>query len=166
MVHIVRIKSLLHKGFSLVELLVVVAIIGVLSAIGLLNLRTVLAGQELQTSSEQLISQIRTMQQISLNKSPSDAANLVNISFTSNSCQITNGTVSPAVTLPTVTFPSSVALSGSTSLTFDAKTPANNDRAMVTVTSTSGSKRTLVIAAETGRIRLDTSSSPAYRAEE
>ena len=159
-------KENLQKGFSLVELLVVVAILGVLSTVCFLNLRTVLAGQELQTSSEQLISQIRTMQQISLNKSPSDAANLVQISFASRSCQITNGTVSPAVTLPVVSFPSSVTLSGSTSLAFDAKTPANNARAMVTLTSTSGTKRTLVIASETGRIRLDTSNSPAYLAAE
>ena len=159
-------KTQFRKGFSLVELLVVVAILGVLATVGFINLRPALAGQELQTSAEQLISQIRTMQQISLNKSPSDAANLVQISFTSNSCQIANGTVSPAVTFPAVTFPASVTLSGSTSLTFDAKTPANNARAMVTLTSTSGTKRTLVIASETGRIRLDSSNSPVYLATE
>ena len=155
----------------MLELLMVVAIIGILSAIGTLSFRTATTAQDLLSSADQLVSQVRTMQSYSLNKLDTDAVDKVKITFTTTSYQITtDGSVSPAITLPAVTLPASVVLSvlpaGTTSLTFNPFNLAGNTHAMVTLTSTNGSKRTLVIAAETGRIRLDTANAPAYRSVE
>ena len=155
-------------GFTLIELLVVIALLGILVAVAIVNVRPAIANQDLQTSAEQLISQIRTMQHISLQKSPTDAANRVRIDFTTTSYQITtDGSATPVVRLPAVALPSSVRLSGATTLSFDPFTLSNNSHVMITLTSTvTGGTRTLVIAQETGRIRLDSSGSLSYRAEE
>nr|WP_173812558.1 type II secretion system protein [Dendrosporobacter quercicolus]NSL46959.1 type II secretion system protein [Dendrosporobacter quercicolus DSM 1736]SDL70550.1 prepilin-type N-terminal cleavage/methylation domain-containing protein [Dendrosporobacter quercicolus] len=159
-----------QKGFTLIELLVVIALLTIIAAIAIINVSHVVARNDLQTATVRLLADVRTMQQLSMEKRREDDADKVNITFSGNSYQIitnkTARTAFPARTLPPGI---TVSFSGGNTLSFDAVDLAKNTNAMITLTSASlpaNKTRTLVIARETGRIRVDSSARPSYLTEE
>lgn len=159
-----------QKGFTLIELLVVIALLAIIAAIAMLNVSRVIAQNDLQTATVRLLGDVRTMQQLSMEKRREDDADKVNITFSGSSYQIvtdkTAGTALPVQTLPSGV---SVSFSGGNTLSFDTVDLTRNTNAMITLTSGSlpeNNTRTLIIARETGRIRVDSSAKPSYRQEE
>jgi len=152
-----------QKGFTLIELLLVISIVGIFSALAVVNLRNSVAVNDLNSAADQLAINMRAMQQLSLQKATSDTANDVNMTITTTSYTINNfGT-----TLITTTLPNNITTNGSSTITYDPYTLSNNLKGKITLTSAiNQQKRTIVIASETGRIRIDASSNPAYRTEE
>jgi len=157
-----------NKGFTLIELLIVIALIGILATLGLVGFQRATATQDLQSSTDKLITQIRTMQNISLTKSPGDSVDKVNMTLSSTSYQITTDKyATPVQAMSLNTLPSTVTMTAPTSLTFDPFVLSNNAKAMITLTSSvTNVSRRLIISQETGRIRLDTTGSANYLASE
>jgi prepilin-type N-terminal cleavage/methylation domain-containing protein len=159
-----------QKGFTLIEIVVVIALLAIIASIAIVNINRIVAQNDLQTASVRLAADIRTMQQLSMEKRREDDMTKVNITFSGSSYQIVTdqaaGTKLPVRTLPSGI---SVSSSGGNTLSFDAVDLTQNSNSMITLTSAAlpaNNTRTVVIARETGRIRVDTSARPSYRTEE
>ncbi|SHI34950.1 prepilin-type N-terminal cleavage/methylation domain-containing protein [Propionispora hippei] len=160
-----------QKGFALIELLVAIAILGILAGIAGINLRYGIAKNDLTTATSQLAADIRTMQQLSMEKAIDDTSAAINITFATGSYQIITDQ-STNTGFSSRTLPSSITLSSSNgnTLAFNPSNLSTNTATMVTLTSSilpkTENKQTIIISRMTGRIRIDTSSTPAYRTEE
>lgn len=152
-----------QKGLTLIELLIVLSIVSIFVTLAVVNLRSSIAANDLNGAAGQLATNIRAMQHLSLQKTSSDASSVVNMTITSTSYTMNNfGT-----TFLTANLPNNITTNGNVTITYDPYTLSNNANVMVTLTSAiNQQKRTIVISKETGRIRIDSSSNPAYRDEE
>lgn len=153
-----------QQGLTLIEMVIVIAIL--LSFLGIVGLKVsdAIAIHDLSSTTEELAINIRTLQQLSLQKTRS-GNDIVNMTFTANTYQINSlGTQLPVVTLPKYI---TLVRAGNSALTYDPYVFTNNQESMITLKSKNTSQiRTIVICKETGRIRIDSSSSPSYKAEE
>lgn len=156
-----------QRGFTAIELLVVVALLVIIASIAIINVNRLIAQNNLQSATTQLATDIRTMQQLSMEKSRQDSNDQVNITFSGNSYRIvTNKTT--GTSLPARTLPNGITVGSSTgnALSFDAvDLTQNTTPAKVTLTSTAltaNNIRTIVIAKTTGRIRIASSANSAY----
>lgn len=160
-----------QRGFTLIELVIAIALISILATIAVININYMIAKNNLNTASSQLVTDIRTMQQLSMEKSTDDTSSSVNITFGKNSYQIITDTTK-GTGLPSRILPNAITLTSSRGsiLGFNPNNFSSNPAAMITITSSALPKgentRTLIISHDTGRIRIDTSSSPSYRSEE
>lgn len=156
-----------QRGFTLIELIVTVAILSILITSGMIAISKSIATNNLNSANLILASQIRTMQQSSFGKQSTDT---INITFRGNSYQVINSVTG---NLPVVTLPNNITVSVSNSannnqLSFDP-TFSTNTKAMVTLTSstlTQNNTQTIVLSSTTGRIRITSSNAPAYYTEE
>lgn len=160
-----------QKGFTLIELLIAIAILGILSSITMINVTYAIAKNDLATAAALLAADIRTMQQLSLEKPSAGSNNTINITFSANSYQIITDNTSRAGLTPK-NLPTSITITPANGsvLMFDPANLSNNTATMITLTSSSlpfgENKRTIIISKVTGRIRIDNSNTPAYRSTE
>jgi prepilin-type N-terminal cleavage/methylation domain-containing protein len=158
-----------QKGFSIIELLVVIAIIGIIVGFSVPSFGAWKADRELDAEIDDLVLSIRRMQQLSLQKSKTDATSRVSMIIQPGGYQIiTDSTSNPQATQPFTSFHPGISIFPSdASLTFDPYTLSNNMPAILTLRHTETTNvRSIVIARETGRIRIDSSTNPDYRTGE
>lgn len=153
-----------QQGLTLIEMVIVIAIL--LTFLGVVGIRVneSIAINDLTSTADELAINIRTMQHLSLQKTRS-GNDSVTMTFTASSYQINNlGTKLPVVNLPKYI---TLVRAENSPLTYDPYVFANNQASMITLKSQKTSQiRTIVICKETGRIRIDSSSSPKYKTEE
>ncbi len=153
-----------QKGFTLLELIIVVAILGVFFGMATVRVMDTVANNNLKWAAEQMAIDIRTMQELSLQKSATSTLN-VTMTITSNTYQINNlGTQLSQITMPTNV---TIAVTGDSPLTYDPYVFANNKENMIILTSgVTQQTRTIVLCKETGRIRIDSSNPAVYKGVE
>jgi|GEM_PF-5058161 len=152
-----------QQGFTLIEMLIVIAIVGVFANLAFIQINNAIASNDLTCAANQMAINIRTMQHLSLQKGRSDTTNTVNMTITPSTYTIN----SFGTTLPTVTLPNNITTEGNAVLIYDPYNSENNTNRMITLTNANNQqKRTIVISKETGRIRIDSSQNPSYLAEE
>lgn len=153
-----------QQGFTLLELLIVIAMISIFFGMAVVKINDVVAINHLNSAADQLVIDLRTMQQLSLQKSSSNNPT-INLTLSATTYQIN----SPGTTSPTVIMPANVTITSTDKnpLTYNPYDITQNKENMIILTSTTINKsKTIVICKETGRIRIDSASPASYRSEE
>lgn len=153
-----------QQGFTLIEMIIVVAMLSIFLSMATVRITDAIANNDLKCATDQMVIDIRTMQELSLQKAVTGTMN-VNMTITSSTYQINNlGTLLPMVNMPKKV---TIAVKGDSPLTYDPYELTNNKKNMIILTSgTSHQTKTIVICKETGRIRIDSANPAAYREEE
>lgn len=152
-----------QQGFTLLEMLIVIAIFGIFANLAFIQINNALANNDLTNATNQMAINIRAMQHLSLQKGRSDTNTIVNMTITPSTYTIN----SFGTSLPTVTLPNNITANGNVTLVYDPYEVVNNTNSMITLTnSRNQEQRTIVISKETGRIRIDSSHNPSYLTEE
>lgn len=141
-------------GFSLLELLVVTAMITMICGMGIMRWGSGLAGYELSAAALELAADLRWMQQVSVNSPASAGGPFYLLTFdngTGTGYRISAG----AISVKRAHFPDSVRLvNGPTKVSFS---PNGSPTAAQTITLKSltlQKNRYVIVAAVTGRVRI------------
>lgn len=153
-----------QQGFTLIELIIVIAILSIFFGMAAIRIADSVANNNLNSAAAQMAFDIRKLQELSLQKAATGNMN-INMTITSNTYQITNiNTQLPQVSMPQYV---TITTTGLSPLTYDPYTFSNNKENMIVLTSERiHQTRTIVLAKETGRIRIDSNTPAHYRAEE
>ena len=144
-------------GFSLLELLIVTAMIAMICGLGIMQLGETLAGNELSAAALELAADLRWMQQASVN-SPASAGGpfylLVFDNGTGSGYQITASTKSVKRSV----FPASVRLANNPAkVSFNPSGSPSNAQSIALQSLSLKKNRYVIIAAVTGRVRISDS---------
>lgn len=140
-----------QQGFTLIEVLIVIAVLGILATMAIPRLGNSIADHELNSAAQQMVSELRYLQQITVNSDTDKAIPVMK--FSTNDYRISQG----VDTVRLVTLPPSVRIYGTPKdIVFEVFTghiPINGNQT-ITLTSTKTNKtRSVVVYANTGRIR-------------
>ena len=143
----------MHKesGFTLIELLVVISLIGIMAGIGTLGMRGVLAHYRLKTGVYTLVSDLRTVKQLAINK---QVRHGIKFNITNRRYKLFNDTVGEFKTkmLNQELDYDSVNFGGDQEVTFKAIGTADNGSLKLI---NSNNQTYKIIVSGTGRIRVE-----------
>lgn len=144
----------MQRGFTIIELLVVIAIIGIFAALAIPRLGNSVAIQELNGAAQQLVADLRNLQQRSINDA--EAAGQYKITFDFNGGFYIVGSGINAI--KTVTLPASVRLiTPPSQVTYTINgTPSGGGKTITLRSSKLNRDMYVYIAGATGRVRADT----------
>ena len=135
-----------HKGFTMIEMLIVLAIIGILSAVASVSLVRLQRTTALRSAANEIGATLNTIRSQSRNRSINRSFNAAN-GGTSYTATISNGAGSTSFNLP-----AGVTLVGNLALTFQAPYGVvNNPNSSIQVTSGAGT-RTIRILGLNGKV--------------
>lgn len=147
----------MQRGFTLIEVIIVIAIIMIVAALAVPRIEATLAQRDLDNSARMLEADLRWLQQTCINTTPDTSAPIMKFQKTTmpNGYYITVG----LTTTKSVTLPSDVVLSGTpTTLTFSMNgTPITDSTVLPTtllITSTKTTSKKYIMVSTTGRIRI------------
>lgn len=156
-----------QRGYSLVELVIVIAVIGIIAAMALPKIGDWQSGQALQVTARELAAEIRHLSQSAVNAGSEQAAYSCNITVTSSNYTVNLYTYdltkksAAAVSSKTVTFPAGISCTTTTGIYFSISgLPCNATGAALTADKTitlrnaTGTTTTLTIKQHTGRVNI------------
>ena len=141
-------------GFSLLELLLVMAMISMICGVGFLRLGDSLAEYELSAAALELAADLRWVQQVSVN-SPSSAGGPFYL-LTFRHADLSGYSISAStVSVKQATFPASVRLANfPLKISFNSNGNPDNPQTIALKSLRLAKKRYVIIAAVTGRVRI------------
>ena len=156
-----------QRGYTLVELVIVIAVIGIIAAMALPRIGGWQSDQELQVTARELAAEIRHLSMNAVNAGSAQAAYSCNITVTGTNYTVnlytynlTTKSVS-SVSSRTVAFPQGISCSTSTGIYFSIDgRPCNAAGAALTADKTitlrnaTGATTTLSINQNTGRVNI------------
>lgn len=142
-----------NKGFSLLELLLVVAVLGILAAIAVPRFSSADAQRDLDNAARQLVVDLRWTSQMAVNSVETVKVVFVNVS--PFGYRVVQG-AAETVIKPTQSFPATVSFSAVVSpVSFDVYgKPTGAADVAITLQNTAGQTRTVNIDYLTGRVRM------------
>jgi prepilin-type N-terminal cleavage/methylation domain-containing protein len=146
----------MQRGFTIIELLICMAVLGLIVSMAALTLQPSLAQQELESTARQLAADIRLLQQLSINSGANSVAYA--LLFTQTSPYGYYITANTQMIKHTV-FPKSVRLSGNCTLIFfnSNGTPVMGAQTISLYSTTLKTLRYVMLAPVTGRVRISQS---------
>ncbi|WP_312421963.1 prepilin-type N-terminal cleavage/methylation domain-containing protein [Anaerospora hongkongensis] len=143
-----------HRGFTILELIIVVAVISIAAALAVPKLGDWTAEQDLNNTARELAADLRLLQQLSINSAGPTPELYLRIASPYGYMT----TVNTKAIQPKRTFPATVKLSGAAttvSFTINGIPKQGTDMTIVLArTDGKGTKR-IIVQAQTGRIRIE-----------
>jgi prepilin-type N-terminal cleavage/methylation domain-containing protein len=142
-----------NKGFSMLELLLVIAILGIVAAIAVPRFTNANAQRDLDNAARQLVVDLRWTSQMAANSV--DTVKMIFVNTSPFGYRVVQGTaetvIKPTFSFPpTVLFPSAVS-----SITYDVYgKPTGSADVSILLQNTAGQSRTVSIDYLTGRVRM------------
>lgn len=141
----------MQQGFAIIELIIVIAVIGILAAMAVLHIGNSVANQELNSAAQQMVTELRYLQQITINASDAASYKMV---FNVKEYYIADG-----ITIKkTILLPASVRIYGTpTTMTFARFSGGTSTSQTIQLRSTPLAKSLFIkIHLDRGRVRIDT----------
>lgn len=140
----------MQRGFALIELVIVIAVISILAGMAIPRLGNSLAEQELTSAAQQMVAELRYLQQITINADDQ----VYRMTFNGDQYYIANG----YHILKTIKLPASVVIYGTpAAMTFRRFDGGTNTAQTIQLISTSLHKSLFIkIHPNKGRVRIDT----------
>ncbi|MDD4600415.1 hypothetical protein SDC9_05989 [bioreactor metagenome] len=143
----------MQRGFTVIEIIIVIAILGVFAGLALPAVNNMIAKQNLDTSAQILASDLRWVQQLCINTTPDTL--FPQIKPLSNKYIVKKG----SNVIKTVNLPDGITISGPQTLTFSINgTPLTDNQplpATLLLTSKNTTNIRHVIISTVGRIRVE-----------
>ena len=142
-----------NKGFSMLELLLVVAILGIVAAIAVPRFTNANAQRDLDNAARQLVVDLRWTSQMAANSV--DTVKVIFVNTSPFGYRVVQG-AAETVIKPTYSFPATVLFpSAVSSITYDVYgKPTGNADVSIILQNTAGQTRTVSIDYLTGRVRM------------
>ena len=142
-----------NKGFSMLELLLVVAILGIAAAIAVPRFTNANAQRDLDNAARQLVVDLRWTSQMAANSV--ETVKMVFVNTSPFGYRVVQG-AAESVIKPTYSFPATVLFpSAVSSITYDVYgKPTGNADVSIILQNTAGQTRTVSIDYLTGRVRM------------
>lgn len=144
----------MQRGFTLLELAVVVSVLAITAVMALIRIGNSIAVREMEDSAQQLAADIRWTQQAIVNTDPASLPVLIFVNAKPFGYKVTQGTR----VIKKNTFPSSVELTGSpdpVAFKLSGLPVGGKDLTFILKSSVVNEMRKVTIALSTGRVRVE-----------
>ncbi len=143
------------KGFSLMELLIVIAILGIIAAIALPRFNGGAAQRDLDISARQLAGDLRWSMQMAANSTDASIVQIVFVNASPFGYMVVQGAAN-VVIKPTYSFPTTVSFPNvQNAVSFDVNgRPVGGNDVIVTLRNTLGQNRVVTLDHLTGRVQV------------